>query len=417
MNIDALKQAAMQDPGNAQIHRDLGRTLFSMGQYDEALRVLVKAAQLGPTDALIHNDLGAIFNQFGRTDDAIAAFRRATELKPDLASANYNLGMLLIYRKQATEALPYLKTAMIVDPDEFEHRLGYHAALEKAVPPWHFPMIHDQPRNEAYRDAINATVTEGMSVLEIGTGSGLLAMMAVEAGAGHVTTCEKVPEIAATAREIIRRNGFQDRITVLDKHSKQLSVGTDLPDKADILISEILGAAFLGEAVLTSVIHARESLLKPGAPMIPLGGATMAGIIDLAGVETVVEAGSNVMGFDLSPFDQLAPVKLRLTPALAPVLLTAPQAAYSYDLGGRSELPVEKTIDFRVTRDGRAIGAAIWMQIRLTDSIVLENALPEGLRMHWPIYLYRFREPRDVREGQTLSLKAGTDGVEVWVHD
>lgn len=417
MSVESLKQAARQNPQDPQIHRELGRTLFSTGQYDEALRTLEYAAGLAPGDALIHNDLGAIFNQLGRLGEAIASFRKATELRPELSSANYNLGMLLVHQKQNTAALPYLKAAMTLDPDDFEIRLGYHAALGKVVPAWHFPMVHDGPRNEAYRDAIRARVTDGMSVLEIGTGTGLLAMMAVEAGARHVTTCEKVPEIAARARQIIAQNGYQDRITVLDKHSRELVVGTDLPEKADILISEILGAAFLGEAVLTSVIHARKELLKPGAPMIPLGGATMAGIVDRAGIESIVHAGTDVMGFDLSPFNNLAPLKLKLTPDLSPVLLTEGQPAYIYELDGAIDLPAERQIDFTVVRDGTAVGVAIWMKIRLTDDIVLENALPHGLQMHWPIYMYRFREPRPVREGETITLLAGTDGSEVWVHD
>lgn len=417
MSVEALKQAARQNPQDPQIHRELGRTLFSTGQYDEALLTLEYAAGLAPGDALIYNDLGAIFNQLGRTDDAIAAFRKAAELGPGLSSANYNLGMLLADRNQNAAALPYLNAAMSLDPDDFEIRLGYHAALSKEVPAWHFPMVHDHPRNEAFRNAISATVTDGMSVLEIGTGTGLLAMMAVEAGARHVTTCEKVPEIAEKARQIIALNGYQDRITVLDKHSRELVVGTDLPQKADILISEILGAAFLGETVLTSVIHARKELLKPGAPMIPQGGATMAGIVDISGLESIVDAGNDVMGFDLSPFNSLAPVKLKLTPDLEPVLLTEGQPAYTYELDGVIDLPAERQMAFKVLRDGTAVGTAIWMKIRLTDGIVLENAPPQGLQMHWPIYVYRFKEPKNVRKGQTLSLLAGTDGYEVWVHD
>ena len=375
------------------------------------------AAGLAPGDALIHNDLGAIYNQLGRIGDAVNAFKKAIERKPDLSSANYNLGMLLAIQNRFAASLPYLEAAMRQNPSDFEIRYLYYATLSNLVPPWHFPMVHDQLRNEAYRDAIRARVTDGMSVLEIGTGTGLLAMLAVEAGAGHVTTCEDVPEIAERARQIIARNGFQDRITVLNKNSRNLKVGTDLPEKADILISEILGAAFLGEQVQTSIAHARQELLKPGAPMIPLGGATMAGIIDIAGIESIVDAGTDVMGFDLSPFNDLAPVKLELTSKLNPVLLTDAQPAYSYELDGAIDLPAERPIDFKVVRDGTAIGTAIWMKIRLTDDIVLENAPPHGLQMHWPIHAYRFKEPRDVREGQTISLLAGTSGNSVWVHD
>ena len=179
MSIDALKQAAHQNPQDAQIHRELGRALFSSGHHDEALRALEYAAGLAPGDALIHNDLGAIYNQLGRIGDAVNAFKKAIERKPDLSSANYNLGMLLAIQNRFAASLPYLEAAMRQNPSDFEIRYLYYATLSNLVPPWHFPMVHDQLRNEAYRDAIRARVTDGMSVLEIGTGTGLLAMLAV----------------------------------------------------------------------------------------------------------------------------------------------------------------------------------------------------------------------------------------------
>lgn len=417
MSIDVLRNAARQNPQDAQIHRELGRALFAAGHYDEALHTLEYAARLAPGDAFIRNDLGAILNQLGRTGDAIDAFRKATELKADLSSANYNLGMLLSMQNRFAASLPYLEAAMKLDPSDFEIRFAYYASLSNVVPKWHFPMLHDRPRNEAFRDAIRARVTDGMSVLEIGTGTGLLAMIAVEAGASRVITCEQVPAIAERARRIIAQNGFQDRITVLNKNSRDLAVGTDLPEKADILISEILGAAFLDEHVLTSFSHARRELLKPGAPMIPLGGATMAGVVDIAGIESLLDAGSDVLGFDLSAFNDLAPVRLEIPPNLDPVLLTDTQPAYSYALEAPFDLPAERQVHFTVLRDGTAIGTALWMKIHLTDEIILENMPPHGLQMHWPIEVYRFKEPREVRAGQTLSLMAGTDGTSVWVHD
>ena len=84
-------------------------------------------------------------------------------------------------------------------------------------------MVRDEARNAAYDAALRRAVTPGMRVLEIGTGSGLLAMMAARAGARHVYTCEVVPQIAQAAREIVARNGYAERITVLDKHSNAIA--------------------------------------------------------------------------------------------------------------------------------------------------------------------------------------------------
>ncbi|HEU4572025.1 MAG TPA: protein-L-isoaspartate(D-aspartate) O-methyltransferase [Candidatus Limnocylindrales bacterium] len=53
----------------------------------------------------------------------------------------------------------------------------------------------------------------GMRVLEIGTGSGYQAAILAELGA-VVTSIERVPELAASARERLRRLGYGDRVDV-----------------------------------------------------------------------------------------------------------------------------------------------------------------------------------------------------------
>ena len=75
----------------------------------------------------------------------------------------------------------------------------------KAVPIWHLSMMNDTTRNDAYSAAINRAVEEEMLVLEIGTGSGLLSMMAADSGAKQVITSETIETISKTAREIIMK--------------------------------------------------------------------------------------------------------------------------------------------------------------------------------------------------------------------
>ena len=69
-------------------------------------------------------------------------------------------------------------------------------ALGGAV--WHFDMMSDLKRNDAYERALIAAVKPGSIVLDIGTGSGLLAMMAARAGAKHVYACEMNPDVVCT---------------------------------------------------------------------------------------------------------------------------------------------------------------------------------------------------------------------------
>ncbi|PTS84197.1 hypothetical protein DBR17_08195, partial [Sphingomonas sp. HMWF008] len=153
------------------------------------------------------------------------------------------------------------------------------AVVGKAVPSWHFTMMRDARRNRAYDAALRRAVKPQSRVLEIGTGAGLLAMMAARAGAREVITCEVNPVIAAAAREVIALNGFADRIRVIGKHSSDLTLA-DIGGRADILVSEIVDSSLLGEGVLGAHEAAMRDLVKPGGVVIPGSGAIRVGLID-----------------------------------------------------------------------------------------------------------------------------------------
>jgi predicted RNA methylase len=115
---------------------------------------------------------------------------------------------------KGAEAVVIVERTLEEHPDDPEWREAARAVLSYGVPGFHRSMLADAPRNDFYAQAIRATVRPGDVVLDIGTGSGLLAMLAAQAGAARVVACEANPALAATAREIVRRNGFADRIEI-----------------------------------------------------------------------------------------------------------------------------------------------------------------------------------------------------------
>ena len=75
---------------------------------------------------------------------------------------------------------------------------------------FHQSMIHDRRRVEAFRAAIEAAVQPGDVVLDIGTGTGLLACLAARAGARKVYAVEE-GGIATVAAGVVADNGYDDR--------------------------------------------------------------------------------------------------------------------------------------------------------------------------------------------------------------
>ena len=152
-------------------------------------------------------------------------------------------------------------------------------------------MRDDEARTAAYDRAI-ALHSKGRTVLDIGTGTGLLAMMAARAGAGRVTACEASPPMVAVARTVLQANGFvidgdshgnssNSVIHLVQKRSTDMSVDLDMSGlPADIVVSEVLGTNLLGEGMLSTVRHAVAHLATPDAIIIPARARIHAQIMD-----------------------------------------------------------------------------------------------------------------------------------------
>ncbi len=129
----------------------------------------------------------------------------------------------------------------------------------------HIRMLSDDIRTLAYQHALNATIQPADVVLDIGTGSGILAASAALAGARHVYAVERSSSIAKLAGAFFKANKLDHRITLIEGESSRI----ELPEKADVLVSEIIGNDPLSEGILATTADARKRLLNPGARLLP----------------------------------------------------------------------------------------------------------------------------------------------------
>jgi type I protein arginine methyltransferase len=130
-------------------------------------------------------------------------------------------------------------------------------------------MLQDHVRTGTYQNAFlqNKSDFEGKVVLDVGTGSGILAFFACQAGAAKVYAVE-ASDSAEIAKELAEKNGFGDRVIVVKGKVEEITI----PEKVDIIISEPIGTLLVHERMIESYIAARDRFLKPGGMMFPTTG-------------------------------------------------------------------------------------------------------------------------------------------------
>ena len=85
-------------------------------------------------------------------------------------------------------------------------------------------MLQDQVRTELYRNAIvqNPSNFRGKVIMDVGCGSGILSLFAAQAGAKRVYAVE-ASSMAANARKLIKANGFDEIITVIESKVEDIT--------------------------------------------------------------------------------------------------------------------------------------------------------------------------------------------------
>lgn len=402
------------DYRTAEVLPILAGILGLRGATEEALELWDTLLALDPDHAVAHHEKGLIYSRTGRPDLAITAMQAACAADPANPVAANNLAVMLSDAGRKIEALDQFRRAQALQPGNIhiEHQIRRLSA--EMVPFWHIPMLNDVRRNDAFEAAIVAALAQtgpDARVLDIGTGSGLLSMMAARAGARSVTACEMVPIIADMARQIIADNGYSDSITVHTAPSTELKVGEHLDERADILVSEILSSDLLTEHVIDTFEDAHARLLKPDAIVIPRAASAIGCLVESQVLADYVFV-DQVSGFDISRFGALASPKLpihgtmtdwkRLSDDVELVHIDLTRTQHQSDL---------HLLQIAVLEDGIATGIVQWMHVDLAEGISFDNH-PDGYTDGgWLQVLHNFPEPVAVRAGDVLNVAVGHDRV------
>jgi ribosomal protein L11 methyltransferase len=125
------------------------------------------------------------------------------------------------------------------------------------------------PSTKLSMQGLEEVIIPGASVLDVGTGSGILAIAAIKLGAAHVDAVDVEPVAVRATEDNARRNGVADRIDV-----REGSVGADQPFQGeyDIVLANIIARILIeladglrqatkvgGSLILAGIIESREA--------------------------------------------------------------------------------------------------------------------------------------------------------------
>lgn len=285
--------------------------------------------------------------------------------------------------------------------------------LEGSVPDWHHAILADTARNSAFDAALRRSVVPGSRVLDIGAGSGLLALMAARAGAAEVVSCELNPAMAATATQIVERNGYADRIRIVAKHSRDLEIGTDISGPADVIVSEIVANNLLGENILGTMEDVVGRLAHPATRVIPSHGSVRIALAcygNLAFRQT-----RSVQGFDLSPMNSFA-ARIGLSPGNEALeLRSAPEDLFSFDFSSGGPFTDDRAAVSLTSTGGTINGIVQWFRLTMDAEGTYENRPAPGASSSWSVMFQPLPSVMESQPGDRIVVRGGRDRTSVWM--
>jgi protein arginine N-methyltransferase 1 len=215
-----------------------------------------------------------------------------------------------------------------------------------------------------------------MTVADIGTGTGILALWALEAGAKHVYGIEANQVRTPQALERIANAGYSESFTV---HSA-LSYNVELPEQVDIIISEILGNLGDNEDMTPILADARRRFLKEDGVMLPLMVTTyLTPISSVKAHQQVKDLVCKGISERYNIDDLLCKLETNnqfnlYYDCILPksTYLSEPQAVKEFNFDANDDSEYQTKIAYLVNKDGVLTGFKGHFVAKLSDNVTLD---------------------------------------------
>ncbi|MGH7957961.1 MAG: methyltransferase domain-containing protein, partial [Opitutaceae bacterium] len=242
--------------------------------------------------------------------------------------------------------------AWFFPPDDPSPEADYRAYNGRMFANFHEQerMVADKPRMAFYHRAITRHIQPGDRVIDLGTGTGILAALAARRGAAHVYAIDH-SAILTHARTLAAANEIEN-VEFVAAHSTRFSV----EEPVDVILHEQMGDCLFDEAMVANVTDLRDRLLKPGGLILPAVFDLYCEPLKVRDARVVPYLWElEVHGYDYSCLERHRPQEpgyhhlVSSDPTLVEHFLGAPEPLLSIDLHTLNEADLPHEITFTRT--------------------------------------------------------------------
>lgn len=272
-------------------------------------------------------------------------------------------------------------------------------------------MAGDGVRMDAYARAIERTVKRGDVVLDLGAGTGIMSVLAAKAGAKRVHAVDVNPAVWL-ARDLAAENGVGDRVEVHCLSSLELT----LPEKVDVIVSDLRGSVGLHDEAVTLLRDARARLLKPDGILLPERDRLFVALVE--STKLAQQIAHATVGFTRLGLTTRAAVTSMLNTThsdggsmvSASDVLSAPVEWGVIDFASPPIDVVESTNEVTIRRRGEANALVVWFEATIHADLGYSTA--PGTATAYSRLLLPLLEPLSVeaRDRASITLRANAAG-------
>jgi protein arginine N-methyltransferase 1 len=266
-------------------------------------------------------------------------------------------------------------------------------------------MIADDIRTDAYVRALRQAVRPGSVVLDIGSGTGFFALLAHKFGARRVFGVES-SDVIDVARKMAVANDCVGSVEFIQGMSTDIS----LPERADVVISDLRGALPFFQRHLLAIADARKRFLAPGGALIPCRDTLWIACVEAPELHRVITMpwSDNKYGLDMRDAGVFQANRWRRASVNPEQLISRPECCATIDYSSVVNPDLDTTATVSASRAGKSHGLCVWFDAELADGISFSNS-PENPGLIYGQAFFPWPEPVELATGDSVSVRLRSD--------